>query len=491
MDINLIKKSYLYNELYEKFGLDFIVDAGYYDNGVNIALEADPYMIDFLDFRERHISGGKNALVYITGSFAPIHDGHINSVIKACETLSENGYNVLGGVISPDHDKYVVDNKIHRNDLNINARISLVKDKIKNIHDYPLVCDIWNGLFNTTAINFTELTEFLNKTLALYGMAEDTEVFFVCGGDNARFAKTFIYKHGAVIIDRPDYEDECTRVLEEIKVLNPDAKIYYSNGGSTLSSTQVRREQYSIQNEISNKRLVLKVEDDEREMYESILPILKKYYSTIQPVYNKDLRETLLVNIEKFLLMDNDYKIICLDRKFYKYMQENFGNSQIFSRFVHYDMSRIYRVNGLVRNGYITKPIPKGNDEKCILIDDDSASGETLKTATQTLEKYGYNVHIKIIMNPYDYKEDSEIMDLSDLIFDKENGGLVMGDNFGNPLKRYPYILPFVSPYDRASVNSPLDFTIDIIEWNKRHGREHELANKYLINFKALKNGLI
>ena len=44
---------------------------------------------------------GKNALIYFEGSFAPIHQGHLDTANWAKKGLEEMGYDVLGGYISP------------------------------------------------------------------------------------------------------------------------------------------------------------------------------------------------------------------------------------------------------------------------------------------------------------------------------------------------------------------------------------------------------
>lgn len=483
MDLQRIKNTYLYDALYEEFGLDFIIDAGYYDNGDNTFLRFQEDLIDFREFIKNYNSNKKNALVYMTGSFAPVHDGHFNSAILACDKLKNEGYNILGIVISPDHDKYVVDNKIKRNDLNIHKRISIINDKIKKLKcEYPIICDIWNGYFNSTAINFTELTDFLANGLINYGL-DNTELFFVCGGDNARFAKTFINKHGCVVIERPGYETELERVKAEINHINPYAPIYYVNGGMDISSTKVRNESYKEIIDTEQKDLILKVEDYEEEIFEKFKPILGKYYKSVTPVFNRDMKSRLYDYLDT--IEEENYAIFCMDKKFFNYFCSNFYVSPLISKLFCLDVSRVYGINGIKKKGYKfygNVPTPNVITKKCILVDDDSVSGGTMDFGSQILESQGFEIIGKFVMN--NHSSDFEIMDLGDLILGNEIGGLVIEDNVGKE-KRYPYILPYVSPYDRASILEPKEFTMDIIDLNKSI---HKIDKKYIEVYNYLKN---
>ena len=495
MNLDIIKNTYIYNDLYQKYGLDFIIDAGYYDNGLNIKLKGDINTINLNEAVKRYDKTKKNAIVYITGSFAPIHDGHIETVIKACETLSNKGYNVIQAIISPDHDKYVVDNKIHRNDLNINKRISLIQEKINNhrLKDdkYPLSCDIWNGLMNSVPINFTELTEMLMETIKDIQKYKDyfnPELFFVCGGDNANFAKAFTLNHGCVIVDRPNHEIKSKKVYNEVLKLNPNAKVFYAKGNNHLSSTEIRKNNYKNITNVKNKSLTLKVEDYEiNDLFEKgLFNILTRYYSDIKVLKNEDFYKNWISIINKY--KDQNITYWLLDKKFHSYSIKNnlFDNKNL--RLL--DISRNYTIGGINKIGNSITLQPFIGNKEAILIDDDICSGETIKYAKKYLEELGYNIIEIFNLSKGIYDNGNEILDLSDLIFNSINGGLVIENNY-NKIKRYPYILPYVSPYDRASINNPLDFTIDILIWNKEYNKSNftEDHEYYLNNFLKIKNG--
>lgn len=49
----------------------------------------------------------KNAIIVSTGSFSPMHEGHVQSMLIAKNHIEKMGYNVIQGVISLSHDAYV------------------------------------------------------------------------------------------------------------------------------------------------------------------------------------------------------------------------------------------------------------------------------------------------------------------------------------------------------------------------------------------------
>lgn len=49
----------------------------------------------------------KPVILLSTGSFSPLHDGHIHMMERAKEILESKGYSVVGGYLSPSHDEYV------------------------------------------------------------------------------------------------------------------------------------------------------------------------------------------------------------------------------------------------------------------------------------------------------------------------------------------------------------------------------------------------
>jgi len=48
-----------------------------------------------------------NAIITFSGSFSPIHKGHVEMISKAKDTLINKGYNVIKAIICPSTDNYV------------------------------------------------------------------------------------------------------------------------------------------------------------------------------------------------------------------------------------------------------------------------------------------------------------------------------------------------------------------------------------------------
>ena len=93
------------------------------------------------------------ALIVSTGSFSPIHCGHIKMLELAKEYIESLDYNIVQGVISLSHDKYVdiKNNGIAK--LDIGIRTNLVYEKIKN-YDW-LTVDRLEGELVSIPINFS------------------------------------------------------------------------------------------------------------------------------------------------------------------------------------------------------------------------------------------------------------------------------------------------------------------------------------------------
>ena len=57
----------------------------------------------------------ENVVLIKTGALNPVHRGHISNMIKAKQYLEDvQGYNVIGGYLSPTHDQYVSGKLAHQ-----------------------------------------------------------------------------------------------------------------------------------------------------------------------------------------------------------------------------------------------------------------------------------------------------------------------------------------------------------------------------------------
>src|SRR5574343_167580 len=187
-----IRRDSFYWPLYEKHGFEHIVNAGFFyddsDKDLDIAGTLKMLCTPLVNISKPNTS--KHCVLVTTGSMCPIHDGHIQMVVRAKERLQSAGYEVLGGYICPDHDSYV-SRKTGAGHINIYDRCVLVSEKIweNNLGDW-LAVDPWYGIFNECDRNFTDLVTRTKLYLKEHTGIE-TEIAYVCGGDVANFSKAF------------------------------------------------------------------------------------------------------------------------------------------------------------------------------------------------------------------------------------------------------------------------------------------------------------
>lgn len=444
MNILKINRDPFYKELYDKYSYDFIEDAGYFDDSIS-----DKESIRNNDFKltipvhtiSRDIDKCINPVVIITtGSFCPIHDGHIEMMEIAKKALSDNGYNVLAGYIAPDHDDYIIE-KNGDEAILAHERIGLINDKCKDI-DW-LMADPSSSIFCKGSINFTEVVDNLDKYLKDI-FDKDIKIFYVCGGDNARFAKTFKLKGNCVVIRRPSYEDHFNKIKEELK---DNDNIIWSINENSLSSTFYRsiiKHEYKVKQNLT-------IREDFNDIREVALKeILKRRFNNIKSINIKDQKEDYSkLSINNLISLDSIFR--------------NDNKSLELSR--HYDLFGCNFIKYGNRPGSEDLNTQASNIEKgdYILIDDDIHTGGTMRFAKNVMEDNGHN--ILSVMSLTMSVKGEEILDSRDFFIGGENNGLVIQLPNGG-ITRAPYIYPYVCPFSRASILDPMEFSIEIWKMN-------------------------
>lgn len=434
-----IERDPYYHQLNQQYGRDFILDAGFfYDSDTQDQKLDDSLLCTPISFLEK--PGTKPCVLLTTGSFCPIHYGHVQMMLSAKGAAEQAGYQVLGGYFSPSHDEYV-SAKTGATHLNIHQRLDLIRAAIKD-HSWMEI-DPWEGIFNRVAINFTDVVERLRLYLRKY-LGQDVAVFYVCGGDNARFAKTFALKGHCIIVGRPGYSP---RAIEEdcLRRGKTEGRILFVDGGADISSTQLR---HSLQPQPVHQKLHLRV-DDTNPFENALQTRISKYFQEVTPH---------LLSEQRRLYARLPGNIISLDPEL--------PGSHNLSISRHYDLfgSRMlhYGVRpGLPPLSQQLATIPSGD---YTLFDDDIYTGRTVRFAKQLLEQHGIKITSVVslnISNPDEY----EILDARDFLFGvKTNGGLVI--SLQGHILRLPYLYPYVCPYIRGSILNPLQFSIEMWEVN-------------------------
>jgi len=460
------KQVYLDNlEDIESVALDALDEAGYfetkvpYDNNIKDSIDLLCTPITFLADK---LATSKNpAVLVLTGSMCPIHDGHLSMMSVAREALEKNGYDVIGGYIAPDHDEYINEKTKHQA-INIHHRIKFINDQIKNI-DW-LAVDPWAGIFNNQSIIFTDIIYHLELYLEKY-LERNVPVFFVCGGDNARFALTFKHRGHCVVVNRPSYEASYNYYKNSLKDL---PNIIWAAGNNSNSSTQIRNSIIPKVTEISS--LALRIDSDNTDLLVeniiSILPFKDIIFNDIKE--QKEDLKTITGNIISLdSILEYDFKLE-------------------ISR--HYDFSGIKFISHGNRPGsnLLAKQIHKIPAGKYYLLDDDIATGRTMQYAENELIKADIEILGRISLNNSKSKN-TEILDIRDFLLDNVDGGLVIKLPNGK-ITRSPYIYPFVCPYQRGSIINPIEFSIKVWEFNLTRFLDSAIRLGQLYHIKDLLN---
>lgn len=425
-----------YKPLYELFGLEYIIDAGFiFDNSPTIEPINDYLNCTPISFMLDKFKAAKNpAIILSTGSFCPLHDGHLEMMVKAKEAVEAAGYDVIGGYLAPDNDDYVL---TKTNVLNIHERISIINSQIKNI-DW-LAVDPWSGVFRKYAENFTSLIEHLEMYVEKH-LKRKIPIFYVCGGDNARFMKTFHFKGHCVVVERPGNDLGLLRPYFD----NTRRLLIYNNNKN--SSTEVRKT--FIKKENKRKRLLLRVDEyDERQ--DKVIALLSKYFD-----------EVIVSNFEKEKKIFTSIGLPFISIDSLLIGKQNISVSRQYDYFGAKLLGRTNRPGTLSLDQQLDN-IP--TDEEYLLFDDDIHTGGTINFVKEKLSER--NIKTSGVMSLTLSTEFEEILDVRDFYFNKENSGLVIL-NSENQTERFPYMYPFVCPYERASIENPMEFSLALWDIN-------------------------
>lgn len=442
-----IKRDYFYSDLYLKYGLDWIKTAGFFFDSYkedwnledHVKIQCTP--INFM--RESYSVARKPIVLVSTGSFCPVHDGHIEAMEAAKRVLTERGWDVIGGLLCPDHDEYV-SSKVKKGSIPIHIRLELIERKVRDRK--WLAADPWGGIFVECDVNFTDVIRRTELYLKKY-LGENVEVAFVCGGDCANFAMTFDQKGICVIVSRPGYAVKANHYYQRYSESN---RIFLAEANNGLSSTEVRKT-FDYSSEIDS----VIVRTDQSGVESAIL--ISELTNRFDKIRVNAVREQRL----QFMKAMNGSNVISLDPLIH------LGHK--------FEISRLYDCFGMKMLGYTNRPgspsledqlkiIPDG---EYVLYDDDTATGGTLNFAKEMLENSG-----KKIIGYYTLSRalpTEEIIDIRDFVKGKEQSGLVVKGADGQ-IKRLPYLDPHINLYSRSSIIDPVEFSKNVMKINRKFG---------------------
>lgn len=486
MKISEEQKKFIKNDILYKHmlkysqKLSYFRRAGFIDENRNID---DQQAIDDLTLKTLSLNPLKTnkptAIVILTGSFSPLHEGHTGMVLHAKRKLEELGYEVPQGILFFAHDNYVSFKNHGECKKLVSERIY---DGFNKIHELGIEDEIkidqFSGQFVSSDLNFSTLIDRTQKYIEKE-YKKEVKIFYLFGSDYPDFWNAFKYqdKIGAFCFERtnspvkniPDH-------IDDKLFFHVPAKDFYC---SNLSSTKIRNSLINNNNDIikKNKKLVYLIREDgaPAEFTKDFENIVKKYIS-----HNDYIIKTFNTT-EECLCYGNT---ISLDKIVKGAFNLDFSRKFFISDIQKYSKEMISLTDPELNN---IKQIPEGD---YLLFDDDISTGFTFKTVKNILSTNKINI-IKTLALANNYTDKNEeifdIIDARDFIPNTKNGGLVVSFMDQPPL-RVPYFYPFVNLTSRANIpaHSQIQFTIDVLELNKKHNlltEEYAPLLTYLTNY--------
>ena len=372
-----------------------------------------------------------------------------------------------------------------------------------------LSIDPWESIYVKTYINFTDIVQRLELYLKKH-VDSRMQVAYVFGGDNSEFMYCFENKGIGVCIEREGYSDNFIQMKNKCKGKN----IFFINNKSivsTYSSRNIRRMNgyeynkknyckddgdYIIRNEgmipLSNYKDYVEKENLEKahkEFLKELIYVFKKAFENKLDVKTIDM-EKQLENAEENL---KDKKTISLDT-YYKGTY-NIETSRLFD--ISDLQNQYISLIGRIGHDNIENQIKVIEDGNYILVDDDSATGKTIREVMSNLPER-INIEQIYLLTSMLNKNIFDIVDLRDFIIGVQNGGLIVRLP-NKEIARAPYILPYVSLKTRATISASEEMNISIKLWemnrdfyNKIGGNltleQTDIGFKRLMNYIEFKN---
>ncbi len=401
-------------------------------------------------------SGPRPIALLATGGFCPIHAGHLAMMDRARDAALAAGYTVIAGYLSPGHDAYVrmktgaaaipASERLRACAAAI-ARSGLPDRASPNGDAEALIdrswlhVDPWESLHRKVAVNYTDVAARLRAYLRAH-VEPAVDVFYVCGGDNARFAQAFVADGGCIVVARPGTDDEFTRWRTR---LAGHGKLLWCDGDHPGASRAIRE---PVWRDASARRVVMRLEDA-RAVHSLRIPFapfqqalvrLLADYAQVRVIPLGDPPTGAAISLDAMQRAPHELAI-----------------------------SRRFALGGYRSSGHAARPgspplevqlaaIPPGDYALC---DDDAMTGGTLAAVRALLPP---TIRITETRLAISHAPDEDVVDSRDFLLGADDGGLVVELAHGR-LGRAPYLLPYVDPAARCSLPPERTRELSIAIW--------------------------
>lgn len=462
-----IKNDLFYSSMITNYSYQEIVKCGWINTKYSYFEDLDHKKL-FPNFDCTKISN--KAIILSTGCYAPIHEGHIESLLQSKRFLNSKGYKIKNIILSPCHDSYV-SKKTNNNQYNIyeriekiNSTLNLLPNQIKKLFSI----DLYESVYSKCALNFSEILMY-NYFLYQQKFNKKYKIFYVFGSDNQEFARCFLSLPAniqnnffAICIERDNHPLITKHIHPNIFYL---PKHHHSN----LTSSNIRNS--SKQTICSKKENIQKfyaIRNDNTIALYKWIETYPQFKRQLISSYNS-FHENLCFLISSFLAVNpisiNLYIQSKLLEKIIKknpqinYFNLDIGTNQLYNQ-IPLNYGRLFHLNDYQHSPIklTTRPEFQQATLPCfknyIFIDDDIFTGGTLNNIKDILKPNNMLSSINLtkeyfnfINTPYDLKD---IIDSRDFLLGTYAGGLICQIN--NQITRVPYFSPFVNLNTRASI---------------------------------------
>lgn len=215
-----------YEKLEAKYGFEFCLDAGYFQE-----FNTWPNV----EYNDNHYFLPKNTtVIQYSGAFYPIHEGHLSIIKQAIDEIIERTGVTEGCVVlHVDHLLYRASKGFYSEDYFYRAFGIL--DKLFSEDKFTYKGFTFEIMYEDhmpkgCSRNFTRLYSELTE--------RGNDVYFLCGGDRANYVQTFIDEGKCIVSGRSSSEN-----FNKYKKYASD-RHWFIEGDNTMSSTTLRNTKF-------------------------------------------------------------------------------------------------------------------------------------------------------------------------------------------------------------------------------------------------------